>query len=704
MNGVEEKRLCRKCGKRLPSSNNFCMFCGCNNDLPEEQQLENSAENLAEKNHEKIYSQRESNSLTHKMVYIFIMLDIIFISFILYNSRDKMFYKKFTYNLDHYDKVINLDNNSFLALKNKKIKVLGDSNFEKDEIEKINKNEVLDIGESYPGSGEIFIEINNKVYFSRSYFSSLDEKEIKNMSGNLYKDINNEIYNKTNENDDYYNIISDNYFIKDGSLYKNEPSDSFGNYFYYTNKYKSTLVLDKDGLDIENPVIIGSIGGQKNILVKGDNVIKVFADGRLVRSIDKVVYNNKEYEISDFKYVLYNNSLLFVCKNGYQIKYKSSLLTTSRYGDVGTTNKVDSKALVVDDNNNNFKINYDINYKGIIVLIIAVVLLLSLLYYFRDSQFLFSSFVVTGYFFLLYLILLLYSTSKTSDPDYWYNIKASFYAIPIEFLLALMVVQIREIAKYILYKLNIETIYHFPIMVLSCASFYLATGYLANESSILLVLPGIMWVFFASNDEIDLEYDFSKNDLIKVILIICANFILAAVCSSVFHIAPYFLCILIVSFSISCCMILNDDISIIEYFRRLVVANVCLFLSSIVTIILGIISVFRLGSLAGDSSIFDLFKDTLVHLIGTQFLEIVFILAVLFIISIVLYFVQPLLKNFIKSNNRLLKILIMMLVMIVITSIVVVLIPYMTDLYTYLYKLIFNSKASTSTSLFKILQ
>ena len=147
-----------------------------------------------------------------------------------------------------------------------------------------------------------------------------------------------------------------------------------------------------------------------------------------------------------------------------------------------------------------------------------------------------------------------------------------------------------------------------------------------------------------------------------------------------------------------------NTISIIEYFRRLVVANVCLFLSSIVTIILGIISVFKLGSLADDSSIFDLFKDSLMQLVGTQFLEIVFILAILFIISIVLYFIQPLLKNFIKSDNRLLKIFIMMLAIVVVVSAIVVLIPYMTDLYTYLYKLIFNSKASTSTSLFKVLQ
>jgi len=37
MNNTEEVRLCKKCGKRLPSSNNFCMYCGCNNNLTDEE-------------------------------------------------------------------------------------------------------------------------------------------------------------------------------------------------------------------------------------------------------------------------------------------------------------------------------------------------------------------------------------------------------------------------------------------------------------------------------------------------------------------------------------------------------------------------------------------------------------------------------------------------------------------------------------------
>ena len=37
MDNTEEKRLCKKCGKRLPSSNNFCMYCGCNNNISDEE-------------------------------------------------------------------------------------------------------------------------------------------------------------------------------------------------------------------------------------------------------------------------------------------------------------------------------------------------------------------------------------------------------------------------------------------------------------------------------------------------------------------------------------------------------------------------------------------------------------------------------------------------------------------------------------------
>ena len=38
MNNTEEAvRLCKKCGKRLPSSNNFCMYCGYNNNLNDEE-------------------------------------------------------------------------------------------------------------------------------------------------------------------------------------------------------------------------------------------------------------------------------------------------------------------------------------------------------------------------------------------------------------------------------------------------------------------------------------------------------------------------------------------------------------------------------------------------------------------------------------------------------------------------------------------
>ena len=83
----KEKRLCKKCGKRLPSSNNYCMYCGCNNNIVEEElQKENTSTKKESKKLEEV-------SLKNKIIYAFIMIDIIFISMILINKGNGLFYR-----------------------------------------------------------------------------------------------------------------------------------------------------------------------------------------------------------------------------------------------------------------------------------------------------------------------------------------------------------------------------------------------------------------------------------------------------------------------------------------------------------------------------------------------------------------------------------------------------------------------------------
>lgn len=272
-----EKRLCKNCGKRLPSFNNYCMYCGCNNDLENGQfgQIKNEEQQAIQKK----YEERSSTTLPVKLIYVFIFLDIIFMSIFLVRGHNDIFLETFPYNFDKYDKVVNFDNNRFLALKNNKISILGENSINADEFNKINQEKVLDIGETYPGSGSILVAVKNKIY-TISLYGNIGEYKIENQTGNLYKDYNNSFNRISNENDDYYNVIDENYFVKDDALYMNEYSDE-GSYRapFYGRLYKSKLVLDKESLDLDNAIIIGSTSSQRSILVKGDNAIKIFTNG-----------------------------------------------------------------------------------------------------------------------------------------------------------------------------------------------------------------------------------------------------------------------------------------------------------------------------------------------------------------------------------------------------------------------------------------
>ena len=700
MNETEEKRLCKKCGKRLPSSNNYCMFCGCNNDLYDKQ-LEDSKSVSSDE--EKALNQiikRESNSLMSKLIYVFILLDIIFISVLLFQNGNNMFYERFAYHLDRYDKVIHLNNDSFLVFKNKKIKILGDSKIDSKIIHNINQSDVLDIGESYPGSGQILVEVNNKIYLFSSNYNSVKEYKIKNSSGNVYEDINKEVYHVINDDNDYYNVIGKNYFIKDDTLYMNERSTD-----YY--HYKSKQVLDRKRLGVSHASIIGCTNSQRSILVKGDTVIKLFTDGKLVQTIKKVFYQGKEYSISDFRYVfLSNGNLQFICKNGFIINSSFDFFDFASYVEAsGDTNillsnlgtDIKDEMLTVQQKNYSVSLLKDFSpfskliNKAVAFCIIALILLLVLLYYFKDTGFLSSCFILTGYFSVLSFIFLCYVALEmgVSNIDLWNNFKASFSLLPIEFFCSFIIIEIREIAKYLLYKFNIETVYHFPLMIICCSCFIFAVSYLTKDANLLIVLPGIMWVFFSSNDEEDIEYDFSTQDYQKIVFMICGVFALCLLLCGLFHISMYFLYILIVSFCISCSMVIQNNDSFKDYFRKMIVSNICIFYICIVGIFSSILDLFK----ADSNSFSYISKDALKYNIGTDFLKILFIVAILFFVSVILYFVQVFLKKIHQVENRIFRIIIMMFFVVIIISIIIVFMPILNHFYQYLCGLIFDSKS-----------
>ena len=582
-NSEEQVRLCKKCGKRLPSSNNFCMYCGYNNNLNDEelealksinsnnihtqnkQELLNksiaakerelviggksSTKNVdvsSEKTEVKVRPENVKNSLQTNLLYVFILLDIIFISVLFTFKSNNLLYEVFMYNLDKYDKVINIDNDSFLVLKNKKVTLLGDnSSFDKDLLKEITDKKVvaLEVDDDY--SNKYYLETDKKLYSFYGYSDELLDLEIEKTTGNIYKDVS-VYYNNYSEDNEYHKILRSTYYIKDGSLYKYvsegykkiDNTENKVNVKKYARYYSSDLVLDKYDLGIKNPEIIYSSNYNDSLIIKGDDIIKVYTDGELIQSINKVTYEDITYNISDFKYILFSDfRFLFVCKNGKMINYRYDTDYLSQAERESNVRKFANKHQ--DELNKNVVVKDGLSFEesdsysnlvkedikqnlGKIILYVTIIIamiliLIGVMYFIREFNFIKSSLIAAGVLTVFYIIISIYLFFKLNKKidDIDDIIKSSIDYFLICIASGVLIAQIKEIVRYVSFKFNIETIYHFFLLFIGISSTLIAIGLLTGKLLVAILLPGLIWAFLCSNDENYEEYDYNIKRLVN---------------------------------------------------------------------------------------------------------------------------------------------------------------------------------------------
>ena len=783
MNGTEEVRLCQKCGKRLPSSNNFCMYCGYNNNLNDaelealkginannihtqkKQELLNKSINATDRDvviekekHYKIVTPEEQEQITlykhqhdtiaNKLIYVLILLDVILISGILLVKSDGLLYERFNVNLDNYDKVINIDDKSFLGLKNNKIEVIGENkDLSTKDFSKINDENVLGMTEYQPDSSIVLIETSKKIYAMTSdissYFSTkvdyeFKSKKISKASKNFYKDVNTKFLNSISETGDYYNILMDkSYFIIGDTLYWNVRSkDSYntntikgvssysldGEDEIFTNNKKTDYLSYRsekvyDGLKMDNPEIVDTTSGGKTVIIKGNNVIKVISDGELIQSIKSITYNNKTYNIDDFKYILYKKGVFtFICKNGAFIKYDHSennlklLSDANIYGAKSKEFKLKhgfefDKNIVLNERGGNdtsivtYIIKVKKNWKAVAILFAAIAVLIAVMYHFREASFIVSSGIFGGVVFCYLLLLFLYAVSQLKEPQYFEAIKTAFKLIPVDLIIGVMLGEIKEIVSYLTDKLCIETPYHFVLMLIGLISTILAIGLLTNNLYLLVVLPGIVWIFMTDNNETFKTYNFDLTLFLKLFGTLIASVLLTLIMCYVLNICQYYLYILLVSFSISCCLVLNDNLDFMTCFKKFANSNILLFILFGFIMIYGFISMANIDPKYGEEIVKELTEYYLKGTVITSLMRIVLIAVTGLVCAAGLFLLSKVTKPIMdKFNNRIFKIFIYMIVVSILCAIVILSIPVMNLVYTMVSKLILGDK----TQLFDI--
>ena len=757
MNNTEEVRLCKKCGKRLPSSNNFCMYCGCNNNLTDEeledlkninsgnihtqnkQELLNKSINAKdreliiggksssikeeknnnnddedEKTNTSDNHEHKQNTLMNKLLYVFMILDVIVVSCIFIFKSDGLLFEKFKYDLDGYDKLIYLRDNNFLGLKNNNINVIGeDEELNKIDFKKINSEKVLgmDIEEDYPNN-IIYIETNKKMYTLKSFGStySLNDTTIKNKSDNFYKDLNTQVLDKTNTNGDYYNILDENYFIKDNSLYKNvrdKKNNSDDDWYYrsysydYSKTYHSELVI-KD-LDMNNPEIIDNTS--KSVIIKDKNRINVYVKDKLIQSISAIKSRGFTYNISDFKYVLYDgNNFTFIRDNGAPINYyydHSIINIAEIYGTDSKTFKSEygnklNKVIDVDKTNNestlssamttNFSIMYlfkNMNFKVACILLLGLIAIGAFffeVYRFRESSFIIATLCTTAYLEIAYAIFQIATVAlvgRSEGFDFLQFMKSLLTSIPGLFIVSWVTTQIRSIVNYLTFKLNIETIYHFILLFIGVFSFLLAVSLFTNNVIFIIVLPGLVYVYLTLNDESYVEDNFNTTMFIKIISTLLLSLVIGFILCNVLNLCEYYLFILVVAFTLSCFIVMYEKTNIFDYLKKSLLSFSSLFLLIVFIMIAGIIQIFGFIGKSGFNGLGELFKIYF----GATSIFALYIAILSAFIGILLFVINKLSKNIIdKLDNRILKIFIYMVIMVIILVIFILVLPYINQL------------------------
>ena len=755
MDNTEEKRLCKKCGKRLPSSNNFCMYCGCNNNISDEelaalqtttdknlhsqskQELLNKSIAAKDRplNIEKGASDSPSKKrppeekgnlpLITKLIYVFMLLVIVVMSTVLVFNTKNMFFNNFKYDLDKYDKFVSYNNNTFIGLKDNKIEIIGEKtgfnkkDFEK--IDKINKQRVLDIGIFYGSSDDnVYIKTNKGLYDITSY-GSIDVERLDEPKDNLLEDINVELKNNVTLDGKYYSIVDDNsYFIKDGSLYKNVLVERYhyekGKGMY--NIYTSEKVIDASELDMTNPRIVDSSTSNDSIVILGDDIIKAYIKGVLVSSIDRFTIGKEEYKISDFKYIFYHDGDVSLVDKSNRLFEKDigeylNTRTYTSYGFYSRDTKTVKEASEQDLNqniniyrsgthNSLYYLFFPLkdNYKAILILLGILILIVGVMYFCKEKPFLISFGLLSGTILVIIILYFVYYlTQQTQSVKIGEIIKAFIGFAPEVLLVGFITTIIKEIAAYISEKLNIETIYHFTLIAISLIISLIAFTEVTDEPFISVVVIGIIWTFICYNDEDYVNNNMNIIKLIPVLGILVGSIVLTFILSNMLGIANYYFYIIIIAFCFAYYLVLNDSITIGNSMFKMLKGNS--------VIIMGVVSIIMtfgiefLNTLGEDNEYQRKFAMEIVGiLIKYGFSLIAFILVIGSIIGILLFAISKAGVLLNKIDNRILKVFIYFVIMIVFVSLIIYLIPQIENVFYYILKLLFKTNAKDPTSLF----
>ena len=551
---VEEKRICKKCLKKLPNKTEFCMYCGTDNAATSVQV------EYEKQNNERLKKYKVIDAQKHKplwyVLFLLLIIDVIVINVMMIFNQDKMFVEVNSARFQNYEKSYYLDDAAYLAYKNNRVKIIGKNRQNyldvTSEIQKHNIRDVQEVNNSYL-SKTIYMLTDDNVLLELKD-SKITKKKLEVEYNDVYEYLNYEENNCTIEKE--YAVLAENIFYFDPDT-REVYSVTDKKYNYVNNhgcySYQKRTVLTAEEINLKNPeVVYSSKNGEIIVLKDKKEVIKI-ESGIIKERVKEYKVNDKTIKVGDIKKIIYKPAsilsdkaeiIVIDNKDGiHEITSKTKISLSS----------TESSLLLVKSIFKNLDKDSKIN---LVILLILLIGDFVFLYKMSDNNTFSKCLSMSG---LLMIEMVLYTLIRgegypiANGKEFLILLETLFISYLLLLILSMLITQIAELVIKLLDFIKYRNIFSYILIYIAIICIFfniLLSG--ANGVFFAVFALGTFWAYFTETEEIDIDLFIREKSIAPIIILSIIGIVNFLFLLKLFHISNYivFLILLIVMFAL----------------------------------------------------------------------------------------------------------------------------------------------------------
>lgn len=671
----EEKRVCKKCEKRLPNKSYFCMYCGTDN-APTSVQVEyEKANNESLKKYTVIEGKKQSP--LWYIIFMLLVIDVIAVNFTLIKHHNDIYKKVNSAKFQYYEKSYYLGEDAYLAVKDNKVRIIGSNRMKYSNItNELRKHEITDVQQVNDFYHE---EIYARTSKGKIYI--IDDTEITEVESDTeYMDVYHYINSKTNNcyNDTEYIELDDEAYYFDPTVNEIkyiEDSKYVLNNERYCMSFIKTTAITSDELNLENPELVYQSYDGRKIILKDDKELVTIRSGTIEERLKEIKIKESTVKVEDIKAIFYiNNKYLIIDKkdNIYNEKYSIEEELSS----IGI-----SGSIPVPDLEYMIKYQKEELFELIAILVVLIVDVI-FLYRMSDNHTFSKIMSLSGMLMIEFVIYMLIKAQGidfiSSGKVFMLLLEALFQLYLVLIIASTAIVQMSELTIKLLDFIKFRNIFsYFPTFLAIISVFLSVLISDANGAFFAVFLLGTYWSYLTETEELDIDLFITPSSYVPIAVLTGANIILFFVLLDIFKISNYFVMLFFLAILFAIYLASRPNLAKKELTGKSIKSLLVIIMTLVVNFISTLFTMNLFTVLQKDDGTI---MKAVLALGFKDVLYLVVTFAVLVLISSVLRIIHKVIKKVCKNTNSVVQGLIFSMIALVLFAIITYFYPEIVNI------------------------